>query len=316
MVEGTVETTDTAGVLRNHRETISPRVYLQPTHATQPNRPLIELKDAALAGRRDGGDLERAHRLSAAVADAIAYVTGATGAETTAAEALELGKGVCQDQAHALIALAHAAGPAGALRHRLSSDRRADRGRRGGARLGRDPCRGPRLGRLRPGQPLLPGRALHPRSARAATPARRRRSAGVSRGGGVEAMDVTSSSRRSSRPGSAERPRMTYCVGLLLEAGIVMLSDTRTNAGLRQHRVLPQDVRLRGARRAGDRAADRGQPVGHPDGDRQAAARDRPRRSGPETSIMHGRVDARGGRDRRADAERRQRRDRRARCRR
>lgn len=25
---------------------------------------------------------------------------------------------------------------------------------------------------------------------------------------------------------------MTYCVGLLLDAGIVLLSDTRTNAGL------------------------------------------------------------------------------------
>lgn len=25
---------------------------------------------------------------------------------------------------------------------------------------------------------------------------------------------------------------MTYCVGLLLDAGIVMLSDTRTNAGI------------------------------------------------------------------------------------
>ena len=38
VVEGTVETTDTAGVLRGHRETISPRVYLQPT-ARDPAEP-------------------------------------------------------------------------------------------------------------------------------------------------------------------------------------------------------------------------------------------------------------------------------------
>jgi transglutaminase-like putative cysteine protease len=108
LVEGSVETTDTAGVLRNHRETISPRVYLQPTQATKPNRHLQQLRDAALEGAPDGG-LERAHRLAAAVSDAIAYAPGATGPATTAAEALELGSGVCQDMAHALIALARAA---------------------------------------------------------------------------------------------------------------------------------------------------------------------------------------------------------------
>ena len=82
--------------------------------------------------------------------------------QTTAAEALKLGRGVCQDHAHVLIALAHAAGlPARYVTgYLLTGD--GDGGRRGGARLGRDPRRGPRLGRLRPGQPLLPGRALHP----------------------------------------------------------------------------------------------------------------------------------------------------------
>ena len=29
-----------------------------------------------------------------------------------------------------------------------------------------------------------------------------------------------------------EKPAVTYCVGLRLDAGLVMLSDTRTNAGL------------------------------------------------------------------------------------
>ena len=110
VVEGRVETTDTAGVLRGQREVISPRAYLRPSAAIKANGALIALKDEALRGAGGAGDLDRAHRLSAAVTGAIAYRPGATHAHTTAAEALERGEGVCQDHAHALIALAHAAG--------------------------------------------------------------------------------------------------------------------------------------------------------------------------------------------------------------
>jgi transglutaminase-like putative cysteine protease len=110
VVAGTVETSDTAGVLRDHRETISPLVYLRSTAATAANGALIELRDQALKGAGHAGDLDRAHLLAAEVAKAIAYMPGATHAHTTAAEALEQGQGVCQDHAHALIALAQAAG--------------------------------------------------------------------------------------------------------------------------------------------------------------------------------------------------------------
>ncbi|MBP7000678.1 transglutaminase family protein [Amaricoccus sp.] len=110
LVEGEVETADTSGILRDHREIISPRAYLVATAATHPNRALAELADAAVKGASDADELARAHRLAAAVADAIAYAPGATDAHTTAAEALEQGKGVCQDHAHALIALAHRCG--------------------------------------------------------------------------------------------------------------------------------------------------------------------------------------------------------------
>ena len=55
-------------------------------------------------------DLERAHRIARAVAEAIAYKPGVTHAHTTAAEALALGEGVCQDHAHAIIAAARAVG--------------------------------------------------------------------------------------------------------------------------------------------------------------------------------------------------------------
>jgi transglutaminase-like putative cysteine protease len=187
VVEGVVETTDTAGVLRGQREVIQPLVYRQPTAFTKSNRLLAEIRDAALDGA-DEGQLDRAHRLAGAISDAIAYTPGATAAATTAAEAIEVGRGVCQDMAHALIALAHAAGmPARYVTgYLLTEDAEAEAahawaeihvGRLGW--IGFDPanrcCPDERYIRLGSG-----------RDAREAAPIR-----GVSRGGGGEAMDVT-----------------------------------------------------------------------------------------------------------------------------
>lgn len=104
-VTGGVETRDTAGVLRGHREMIHPLAYLRDTDATAPAKELRELA-ASVTGADASDALDLAHRLSAAVSEAIAYRPGVTEAQTTAAEALELGEGVCQDHAHALIAIA------------------------------------------------------------------------------------------------------------------------------------------------------------------------------------------------------------------
>jgi transglutaminase-like putative cysteine protease len=190
IVEGTVETFDTAGILRNHRETVFARVYLRPTACTKPNRALCDLRDRAIDGVPDDHPLERAHRLSAAVSDAITYTPGATGPTTTAAEALELGHGVCQDMAHALISLAHASGlPSRYVTGYLLTGDGADEGEAAHAWaeifietigwIGFDPanrcCPDERYIRLGSG-----------RDAREAAPIR-----GVSRGAGLEAMDVT-----------------------------------------------------------------------------------------------------------------------------
>jgi transglutaminase-like putative cysteine protease len=106
-VTGTVETADTAGVLKGVKETVPPHAYLRTTRATRASRAL----DALAAGTAaSDGPLARAHALAAAVSDAIAYVPGETHALTSAAEALEAGAGVCQDHAHAMIAVAVAAG--------------------------------------------------------------------------------------------------------------------------------------------------------------------------------------------------------------
>ncbi|MDO5528485.1 MAG: transglutaminase family protein [Paracoccus sp. (in: a-proteobacteria)] len=101
-VEGEVETTDTAGVLRGHREKIDPLTYIRDTEATAPDDGLRDLASGVSGQDR----LDLAHRLSEAVGSAIAFRPGVTGARTTAAEALALGEGVCQDHTHALIAVA------------------------------------------------------------------------------------------------------------------------------------------------------------------------------------------------------------------
>lgn len=105
-VAGIVETADCAGVLRGHRERVPPVAYLRTTRATSPDRALAALAAEAVAGIDTSDVLARAHALSGAVAEAIAYRPGETHWHTTAAEALEQGVGVCQDHAHALIAAA------------------------------------------------------------------------------------------------------------------------------------------------------------------------------------------------------------------
>ncbi len=106
-VKGQVETRDLAGVLKGHREGIPVETYLR---VTVPTRADAALTDLARAAAEAADALEAAHRISAAVADAIAYAPGVTDAHTTAAEALAQGAGVCQDHAHAMIAAARVRG--------------------------------------------------------------------------------------------------------------------------------------------------------------------------------------------------------------
>ncbi len=106
-VRGTVETHDQAGVLRGHRETVSPHCYLQETAATHAEGPLLDL---AAKARKVKNPLDAAHLLSERIAKAIIWTPGVTQSQTTAVEAMAQAKGVCQDHAHALIAAARAAG--------------------------------------------------------------------------------------------------------------------------------------------------------------------------------------------------------------
>lgn len=108
-IEGTVETTDLAGVLRGHREKVPPLAYLSSTRATRIDVGLTELSETAIEAAGVNA-LDRAHALADAVNAAVAYTPGSTGAHTTAGEALAQGEGVCQDHTHVLIAVARLAG--------------------------------------------------------------------------------------------------------------------------------------------------------------------------------------------------------------
>lgn len=85
-----------------------PALYLRSTALTAADAALADLGRAHLIGRSSDEAALRA--LAAAVADRVAYRGGATHVGTTAAEALALGAGVCQDQAHVFIAACRAAG--------------------------------------------------------------------------------------------------------------------------------------------------------------------------------------------------------------
>lgn len=102
-VQGEIETRDMAGVLRGHREVISPEAYLRKTLATEVDTELARLSEGLST---DENPLSAAHELSRRVAEAIEYSAGTTTSSTTAAEAMALGYGVCQDHAHAFIAVA------------------------------------------------------------------------------------------------------------------------------------------------------------------------------------------------------------------
>jgi transglutaminase-like putative cysteine protease len=83
-------------------------------HHTRPGRltrPDAALRAAASAVARNG---RRDHRLAVALGEHVRstmrYEHGATGVRTTAAEAWALGRGVCQDMSHAMLAMCRAVG--------------------------------------------------------------------------------------------------------------------------------------------------------------------------------------------------------------
>jgi transglutaminase-like putative cysteine protease len=101
---GEVETNDNAGVMGHHSGHLPLWAFLGQTPLTKPGTRVRHL--AAVAGRSADGTLAVLHNLSHLIGEAVAYGSGATGATTTAEEAMAAGQGVCQDHAHIFIAAA------------------------------------------------------------------------------------------------------------------------------------------------------------------------------------------------------------------
>lgn len=101
---GTVETFDTGGVYGPDEPQTNPRVFLNSTTRTA-SSDAIEALAGDVAGTT-ANPLERVHAMMRLIANRVTYEPWTTHAGTTAAEALDAGRGVCQDHAHILIATA------------------------------------------------------------------------------------------------------------------------------------------------------------------------------------------------------------------
>jgi transglutaminase-like putative cysteine protease len=106
--QGTVETSDHAGVIGHHAGHLPLWSFVGQTELTRPGPRLRYLVRGIEAP--DRSRLDYLHDLSDAIRKQVAYMTGATGVRTTAEQALEASCGVCQDHAHIFIGAARMSG--------------------------------------------------------------------------------------------------------------------------------------------------------------------------------------------------------------
>lgn len=85
-----------------------PRLFLMPSALATPDAGLRQVALVAVRGLTDSH--AKALALAALVAERVRYRPGHTNASTTAMQAWQGGEGVCQDQAHVLVAACRAAG--------------------------------------------------------------------------------------------------------------------------------------------------------------------------------------------------------------
>jgi transglutaminase-like putative cysteine protease len=103
---GMVETIDQNGVLGMVYGRAPLWHFLSQTRLTKPSEAITALASIAQAPDR----LTALHDLSAAILDEVPYIQGSTNTMTTAAEALDLESGVCQDHTHIFLSAARVAG--------------------------------------------------------------------------------------------------------------------------------------------------------------------------------------------------------------
>jgi transglutaminase-like putative cysteine protease len=103
IVRGEVETMDSSGVLPAD-DGLPPLMFLRATRFTKLEGNIESLATPLIERMHDEGVIATLHALMWALHTQVTYKPGLTDVESTAAEALEQGCGVCQDHAHLFIA--------------------------------------------------------------------------------------------------------------------------------------------------------------------------------------------------------------------
>ena len=224
------------GALGGEDSRLPVHAYCVQTALTQADETIL----ASPATRCRRPEHARRRALARAICDRVAYEPGMTDVTTAANQVLAMGHGVCQDHAHLFLACARGLGvpraTSAGICHRRA--RRQPRlGRHLAAGRGLDQ-RGHHQPPVRLGMPLPAGRGARLRlglaGARRAQWRRRgvhgSHRAGADRGAAMT-PPCTRPRRTTMRRGFSPAPIMTYCVAARLNAGLVFLSDSRTNAG-------------------------------------------------------------------------------------
>lgn len=108
-VAGEVVTTDTAGVLSGLNEPFPPAAFLRETELTEADGAIRDLAEG-VRSKAASDTVSLLHDLMGEVKARMRFDVGQTDAKTTAAQALALGHGVCQDLSHVMIAAARRLG--------------------------------------------------------------------------------------------------------------------------------------------------------------------------------------------------------------
>ncbi len=106
LCEGEVEIDDGHGIVGKHRGPVPLWHYLSATPRTEARNGVRDL----VRGMDMSDQLEGLHRLSAEIRDSVAYEVGSSEPNWSAEEAIEAGRGVCQDHSHIFIACARRLG--------------------------------------------------------------------------------------------------------------------------------------------------------------------------------------------------------------
>jgi transglutaminase-like putative cysteine protease len=93
---------------REAQRSMSTVEQMAQTGRTRPHEEVVEIA-RSIAGQHDDPGMA-AHEISMAIGDAVEYMSGVTGVRTTAHEAWEARRGVCQDMAHIALGALRAVG--------------------------------------------------------------------------------------------------------------------------------------------------------------------------------------------------------------